>query len=61
MESNIRMKKVEDLFYFIMRGLADKTLTMETPISVVYVQGDVSGWDIDILVDEVGLRIILCD
>ena len=55
------MKKVEDLFYFIVRGLADKTLTMETPISVVYVQGNVSGWAIDILVDEVGLRIILCD
>lgn len=55
------MKKVEDLFYFLVRGLADKTLSMETPISVVNVQEYTSGWAIDILVDEVGLRIISGD
>lgn len=55
------MKKVEDLFYFLVRGLADKTLSMETPISVVNVQEYTSDWAIDILVDEVGLRIISGD
>ena len=52
------MKKVEDLFYFIMRGLADKSLTMDTPISVVYDEGYGSDWAIDILVDEGELRIV---
>ena len=28
------MKKVDDLFYFIMRGLADKTLSMDMPVLV---------------------------
>lgn len=59
------MKKVEDLFYFIMRGLADKSLTMETPISVIYDQGfesDMAIDIIDILVDEGELQIISgCD
>ena len=56
------MKKVEDLFYFIMRGLSDKSLTMETPISVIYDQGFGSDWAIDILVDEGELQIISgCD
>ena len=54
--------KVEDLFYFIIRGLADKSLTMETPVSVVYDQGFeyelVYCCAIDILVDEEGLLII---
>ena len=27
---------VEDLFYHIMRGLADKTLTMDTPVIMEY-------------------------
>lgn len=52
------MKKVEDLFYFIMRGLADKSLAMETPISVVYNQGCGYEWAIDILIDEGELLII---
>lgn len=30
------MIKVEDLFYFIMRGLADKSLTMDTPIMISF-------------------------
>lgn len=55
------MKKVEDLFYFIMRGLADKTLTMDTPVSVVYDQGYGYDWAINILVDEGELRIISGD
>lgn len=56
------MKKVEDLFYFIIRGLADKTLTMETPISVIYDQGFGADWAIDILVNEGELQIISgCD
>lgn len=28
--------KVEDLFYHIIRGLADKTLTMDTPVIMEY-------------------------
>ena len=55
------MKKVEDLFYFIMRGLADKTLTMETPILVDFDHGYVYGCAIDILVDGDGLQIIVGD
>lgn len=41
-----------------MRGLADKSLTMDTPISVVYDEGYGSDWAIDILVDEGELRIV---
>ena len=52
------MKKVEDLFYFIMRGLADKTLTMDTPVSVLYDQGYGCDWAIDILVDEAELCVV---
>ena len=55
------MKKVEDLFYFIMRGLADKTLTMDTPVSVTYDQGYGCDWAIGILVDKGELRIVSGD
>ena len=55
------MKKVEDLFYFIMRGLADKSLTMETPILAVCDRGYVYGCVIDILVDGDRLQIIAGD
>lgn len=33
------MKKVEDLFYFLVRGLANCDFTMTTPLAVTYERG----------------------
>ena len=53
------MKNVGDLFYYLVNGLADKTLSMDMPISALYAQGFGTDWVIDFRVENEEFKIIL--